>query len=524
MNDNKLESEIDIRTYLAIARRRVPHLLVPFVVLFVIACTIVYIQPPLYHSSAKILVESQQIPDALAQSTVTSAAAERIQIIRQRLMTRSNLLEIVNEFDLFTDKREQLSPTKVVELMRKSATIAQIDLGGRHSNNQQVVAFTVSFEYKDSKLAARVANKFVELILEQNIQSRTSRASKTYSFFERQVDNLEKQLALKEAAIVKFKSDNEAALPDSLAYRRALLTDLQSRIQTIEQKVQTLTEQHTLLKRGEEVVVTNPIAEQLAVLRVQVQQLRESYSDRHPSVKRVQNRIAALEKVLRQNASLGETESAKADAPEKEPILSREAIDKLASIERQLTALTEQRRRERERISELEVTLAKTPQIELLLNSLTREYTALEMQLSQARSKMAQAATGEQLEEDRQAERFEVIEQATAPGAPSKPDRPKLVLAGFVVSVAAGVGMVLLFEMLDRSIRTAGDLQSRLQMRPLSTIPLVITHADRRNRSRKIVAVLIGLVILSFLASGLVHVFYKPLDIVWIKVMQRIPF
>lgn len=521
-----MDQELDLRKYLIVLRRRIPHFVVPFVMIFVAACTVVYLLPAIYHASAKILVETQQIPNDLARSTVTSAATERIAVIRQRLMTRSNLLQIVADFGLFKEKQNRLSPTEIVEKMRESAKIEQIDISRRRNSRQQAVAFTVSFEYSHARQAARVANKFVELILEQNIQSRTNRASKTHKFFERQVEALEKEVALKETSIVKFKGENEDSLPDSLAYRRALLTDIQSRLPAIDQKIQVLAEQKTLLKQGEEVVVIDPIEKELSTLQAQIKQLRANYSDRHPAVKRALNRVAALEKALQEAAATKPANAAPETGDEdanEAASFSPEVTNKLALIDRQLTSLAEQRDKELERITALEQTLAKTPKIEILLNSLNREYKALELRLSQARAKMAEAATGEQLEEDRQGERFEVIEQATTPSKPSKPERPRLVLAGFFVSIAAGVGIVLLFEMLDKSIRTGADLHHRLQMRPLSTIPFVVTAADRSKRIRLIWGGLIGMATTACVSAGMIHVFYKPLDVVWIKILQRIP-
>ena len=519
-----MEQEFDLKTYLDILRRRIPHLVIPFLAVFAAVGVAVYLLPPVYHASATILVESQQIPSDLARSTVTSAAAERIAVIRQRLMTRSNLLQIVRDFGLYSGSGEDLSPTEIVERMREAAAIEQIDIGNRRSTSQQAVAFSVSFEYGTAQHAARVANQFVELILEQNIRARTTRASKTYKFFEQQVGDLEKDLTLKEASIVKFKSENEDALPDSLAYRRALLTDLRSRIPAIDQKIQALTEQRELLKAGEEVVVADPIEKQISELELQLKQYQEIYSERHPSVKRVRNRIAALKKALDAGTT---TDVAKDDEPQdasaETPDVSREVATKLASIERQLGALDEQRRKEQERITIVEETLAKTPRVEIALNALTREYKALEARLAQARTKMAEAATGEQLEEDRQAERFEVIERASAPSRPAKPDRPKLVLAGFILSIAAGVGAVILFELLDRSVRTSADLQKRLQIRPLSTIPFVVTDADRRRRKKLIFATLTGGTVAACAAAVMMHVFYRPLDVIWYKVVDKLP-
>jgi uncharacterized protein involved in exopolysaccharide biosynthesis len=42
--------------------------------------------PSVYETSAKVLIESQQIPDEMARSTVNLSTAARLQLIEQRVM------------------------------------------------------------------------------------------------------------------------------------------------------------------------------------------------------------------------------------------------------------------------------------------------------------------------------------------------------------------------------------------------------------------------------------------------------
>ena len=136
---------------------------------------------------------------------------------------------------------------------------------------------------------------------------------------------------------------------------------------------------------------------------------------------------------------------------------------------------------------------------------------------------MAFAMTGEQLEQDRQAERFDVIEQATVPDQPKKPNRPKILLAGGFGSMAIGVGFVVLLEMLDRSVRTSGDIERLLQLRPISVIPYVVTAAERRRKQLRrllswfVVAALVGLAI--FLA-----ITFLPVDALYERLANKIHF
>src|SRR5438270_5082802 len=112
--------------YFGLLRRRWPYFLVPFIAVLLIGIAIMYLWPTTYLSEGKILVQSQQIPTELVRPTVTSAAQERIQVIEQRTMTRDNLLAIADKFKLFPDRRALMSPTQLVELMKKSIKIEPV--------------------------------------------------------------------------------------------------------------------------------------------------------------------------------------------------------------------------------------------------------------------------------------------------------------------------------------------------------------------------------------------------------------
>ena len=77
----------------AIRRRRWPAIAVAIVILAV-ALTAAALWPATYRSAGTILIEQQELPADLVQSTVTSFADQRIQVIGQRVMTTDNLLRV----------------------------------------------------------------------------------------------------------------------------------------------------------------------------------------------------------------------------------------------------------------------------------------------------------------------------------------------------------------------------------------------------------------------------------------------
>ena len=88
--------------------------------------------------------------------------------------------------------------------------------------------------------------------------------------------------------------------------------------------------------------------------------------------------------------------------------------------------------------------------------------------------------------------------------------------------MAAGVGMVILMEVLDKSIRSSRDLERLLQIRPLITIPYMTTTEETKRKSRTLQGWLLGVILLVMIALILVHEFYLPLDVL-LQRLLRLP-
>jgi uncharacterized protein involved in exopolysaccharide biosynthesis len=169
----------------------------------------------------------------------------------------------------------------------------------------------------------------------------------------------------------------------------------------------------------------------------------------------------------------------------------------------------------------LQDSIAKTPQVEATLNALNREYDNMAAEHRLAKAKTTTAQTGQEMEQDRQAERFEVLEQAIVPEQPISPDRPRILLAGAFGSVGAGVALLILLEVLDKSIRSSMDLERKLQIRPLVTIPYMVTAAERVRNRRRVERLVTSTVVILGLVLWMVHEFYLPLDVLMRQLLQR---
>ena len=123
----------DIRFYLLRFLRRFHYFLLVAVAVAAVGLTTAAVLPPVYRAEARLLVESPQIPDDLAASTVSTGAPEALQIIQQRLLTRANLLDMAQRLQVYGTGSAAgggggaavMSPDKIVEDMRRRT---QIDL------------------------------------------------------------------------------------------------------------------------------------------------------------------------------------------------------------------------------------------------------------------------------------------------------------------------------------------------------------------------------------------------------------
>lgn len=244
---------LDLWSYVAILKRRKLLLVLPFTLVLSVGFVATMMLPPIFRSEARILVESQQIPTELVRPTVTAGAKERIQVIEQRVMTRENLLAIVEKFQLFPRKRQSLSGTELMDMMMARARMQPLELESRRRNDL-TIALTVSFEYEVPQIARSVANEFVTLILNEDARNRTNRASETTRFLTREVKKLETDLGAIEGQILELRRKSVDAVPE-----RVML--------------------------------------QLTALRAELSEKAGLYSSTHPELIRLKRQIAALEDV-----------------------------------------------------------------------------------------------------------------------------------------------------------------------------------------------------------------------------------
>ena len=94
-----------------------------------------------------------------------------------------------------------------------------------------------------------------------------------------------------------------------------------------------------------------------------------------------------------------------------------------------------------------------------------------------ANDSMGRAAR-EVIETRSRGQRISVIEQPAVPSQPTKPNRMLIAGGGVAFGIFAGLGLVLLMELLNNTARRPEDIVARFDITPFTTIPYIRTRSQ----------------------------------------------
>jgi len=516
-NDSNAEYELTLHDYIDILRRRALLMVAVFLLVIITALSFALLLPPVYQSSGTILIESQQISSEFISNSGASFAGERIEVIKQRVMTRENLLRIIRKYNLFSSGVGSRVTSELIDDIRERVDISL--LNNNLSGRRTTIAFSISFQDRHPAQAYQVTNELVTLFLDENIKSRVERATETTAFLEQEASRLKVDLEKIETLVASYKQEHGDALPEHLSLKvdilqrtEAALARLDREYQATQNELNRLDLELTSATEGKGVAGT---MSELEMLRAEYRAAVINYKETHPTVRSLKRKIAALEEA-------GDSP----ESAENNPGLNSALVFKIKTListeKGRLASLQAQRKPLRQKLLDLEQQIIKTPQVELALSSLLRDHSNAQKKYEEIQSKQLGAQIAENLEGENKSERFSLIDPPLLADKPIKPNRFKIIILGLFAAFAAAGGIAILLEMLNQRIRGKGALTTALGQAPLVEIPYITTTEERIRQKRlikKVIIAAIGLFIASLL---IVHFAYMELDLLFFKILARI--
>lgn len=504
----------DLKFYLSLFLRRLPVMLTLFLICAALGVSTAINQEPSYTTTARLLVEDAQID---INNNANEDAREKLQIIRERLLTRANLIDIANKFTVFDDMRS-LTPDKIIEQMRESTQIRET------SGRNAATLMTITFEARSGQIAAAVVNEYLTLIQQDNSSNSVSQVENELEFFRQEVARLGEDLDLQSVKIVQFKDANARALPDDLDHRYDRQTLLQERFARLERdKSQAETQKADIVRLFEATgrinassdVVLTPEQQQLQQLQLELQQARAVYSDTNPKVVLLTSQVQQLEQIVRQIVPDEISDEFVSEDTTMLQVAITEIDARIASLEVESVNLAAE-------IVELEDSIAATSRNAIALSALERDFDNIQNRYNSAVGNLDRARMNQRIDLSSLGQRITVIEGANVPREPSGPNRLKIAALGIGAGLALAAGFFALLEFTNRTIRRPVEIESRFNVSPIAAIPYMETQRQKLLRRGLLVLALLTVLIGVPALLWYIDTNVMPLDLIAAKIVVRL--
>lgn len=508
--------------------------------------------------------------------SLTQQILSRVKLwdIIQKFDLYSEMKEKYTREEILEDMRRDIRLDTISAEMAEQANPRRKQAAGPRPGQAITIAFSISYQGKSPETVQKVAGTLASLYLEENLKIREAQAKTTTKFLESELKELTERIRVQGEKITKFKQEHEGITPELYQFNLTQADRLESEVKQLDNSIRAAEDRKIYLEgqlatvkpdtpiissSGERVMdpqsrlrtlevaladlqskfapdhpdirkTKREIAEleklagtqgggaaikrqKLTQLKAELAQKQGKYSDDHPDVKKLKNEIARLEQ-----------EPAKADAPKKvtEPenpayisltAQVESAKNEIASLQRQRAALKEKSEMYHRR-------LEQTPQLEQEYLALARDYGNAQAKYQEVLNKILEARISEGMEEHQKGEKFTLIDPASYPEKPIKPNRWLIVMMGVILGLGAGLGMVAMAENLDHSVKTADELSLLTGLPVLGSISRIRTGENviRASRKKRLIWTTMGLTLVIGLL--LFHFLYMDLWVLTARLLR----
>jgi polysaccharide chain length determinant protein (PEP-CTERM system associated) len=430
--------------------------------------------PNLYQSTATVLVERPATPGG------GDDVESRLQSIRQEILSRARLVELIGRFDLYPAMRLVTSQEAVVERMRRDV---RIDASGSElATGRGTIAFALAYRGRDPVKVTLVANALTSSYIQEDSVVRDRQTSGAASVLRAQLDEVKKRLAPQEARIAEFKRLHAGELPQQTDSSFLAVERLNGQLQKVsETRAAAVERRATLLRESGEpgagTDAADPDRIRLARLNQELAALRTRFSDRYPDVASKKSEIESLAAVVAQK-----------------PVVDR-ALPQLEQANREIRGFQADEARLRGEMSSYQRRVEGAPFREQEYQALSRDYATTREFYDTLLKRYEEAQLAEAREDGPQGQRLRLLDPAITPVDALAPDRFRLAMFGLIAAMALAVIGVAAAEKLDTSFHSADDLGRHTRVPVLVRIPKMSTDSavDRTRARRRGLLMALGL-------------------------------
>ncbi|MBN1847937.1 MAG: protein GumC [Deltaproteobacteria bacterium] len=477
----------DISKYLTMAIKRKWFIIITPLVAILIGLTYLLITPKVYEARTLILVQPQKVPDNFVRNIVSSTMEERVRTISEQVTSRTNLEQIIREYDLYSHSAEKsLLLEEKVEIARQAIQIEVVRQGQG--------GFSITFEGQDPIKVMNVTNALASNFISENLKIRESQALGTSTFLADELESVRNQLIEKEEELKRYRERYMGGLPEQLDTNLRILERLQTQqdqnkdnLREAENRRNEIQRQIAETRSASSGAVSRPEvqraeADELNSMRNELAALQARYTENHPDVIRLKETIERLEKkrieVVPQPTDLPQ-------APLVDNTVDQTLRGQLREVELEIERLQKEITEINSRMEWYQRKIEETPKREQELIGLNRDYENLQEQYNSLLGRKLEADMAVSMEMKQKGEQFRVVDPANIPARPIGPDMKKILLMAFALGLGLGGGLAYLLEFMDSSYKDPHEAEADLKLPVLINLPFRHTEVELKRMKWK---------------------------------------
>lgn len=483
------QSGMNWQGYLHLAVERRWWIVLPTFVVWLGACIVAWLIPASYRSETQILVQPQQVPEQFVAPNIAPDMQQRLQTMTQQILSRTRLQTIINNLQLYSDVRGREVSDELLERMRKDI---KIDAVSNPEHKGQLTSFKISYSAPSPELAQKVTSELSNLFIQENLRERTELAENTTAFLDSELSDARQKLELLEQRIREFKSSNLGELPGQTQSNLQILVGLQSSVQEESAALSRAEQQKMYLtsmlaqypapsstETAADADVPPEMAKDLASMQSELAALKAKYTDSHPDVVRLKQKIAETERLLAGAKSGGKQARKLASKPEINPAV--QLSSQLRATELEISSRKREIEQLKRKIDVYQARLNQTPVREQQLADLSRDYDQSRADYEALLKKKNQSELATNLEKQQQGQQFRILDPPSLPDKPDSPNRFRFSVLGLAAGLCLGCGLVFGFEFLRPLVRGRSDLDQALRGAVLVEVPVLLTPQEQHR-------------------------------------------
>jgi protein tyrosine kinase modulator len=501
------------RVMLKEGKRRLLTLTGMFSVTAILALGVGLMLPKKYDAVAMILVESNNVIKPLMEGRTagTQSVTDQTAIINQIVLGKRVMREVL----LFggwvkAPPARQPDPRQEDELLKKLRQHIKIEV-----TREEMVH--IAFSDSDPVRTYKVANKLAEIYVRESDAGKERESREAFEFIDKQVKEYSNKLSdIHEKVLAQYRGDSPKAMAPERDEPKPPPVERPSRPKISAEELADLRAEEAMLtaqvgRKPKEPPKVDPRAEEQVRSRVlqlqgQLDQLRTTFTDEHPDVKRVRRELANQQDELsRMDKAIADREAAAQLSAKLDDDVAQAAKARLEEVRRRIAAATNTPVRHVETVTPRGTQETMDPEMRTVgrdtaLSELLRRYEATRDVYQDLLKRRENARVTMELDAQQRGFNMRIQEPAELPATASSLRLMHLTLIGLILAMLVPLGFLLLMVKFDHRVRTPHQIQRLVPL--LGSVTYAPSHREKsRLRSRGLLAALmVGGVFVVYLA------------------------